>query len=611
MTSPLSLPVPGVGLDARRRALLARIDTVAAAWEVFEHDRSGDEPGLIATDLRRLREAARRDTVTAGLFGLIKRGKSTLLNAIVGDAVSPACATPETAVPVQVRHGEQELIEAWHVDGHVRPLDRASLRDHTSQQGRARDAGVTHVRWQLPAPVLAGGLQLVDTPGLDDADADDFFVARTKQELAAVDLGIVTFLSPPTVGAVEMDFLREILACGPERILVVANLFPQHFDDPTARDAVVEYVRGRIADVVGDRPLNFVTVCAEAAWVARRDGDPGGFERAGGAALLSAIDEIVQHTVGLPAIRSLEGELDTIVRRARAEVDLRLGLLRSEEAMDEREREVRSHLVSFEEDLDRPLDTAVRELRGLSAQARSLLQQHQLSTKRELSEARSVEEIEEVLSDAVRRVEVRSEDVFRAAQVRITRTLMELDAALDQRAHQTLLDLGASHRVVVEAQDAVGRRRVASLGTAAVGGLVGAGAGLVLVGAALGPIGLVGGALLAWRLKEARSSRRELTELRIEVSDRLASVVEEITRELDLRIDAMVREARSMALERRQAFTADLRATLDTFADLRDDPCYRAEALVRAMHTEDVLAGVAGAVRSALDDPADLEAVQP
>lgn len=608
--SGASAPVPGAATRDARRDLVRRIDATLEAWRVFRVDDADGETGLVETDLLRLREAAARDTVTAGLFGLIKRGKSTILNALVGDLVSPAGVTPETAVPVHVEYGPVEQIHAYRVDGAVGELDRETLRDHTSLRGRARDRGITHVRWQLPAPVLAAGLRLVDTPGLDDAEADELFVQRTKQELAAVDLGIVTFLSPPTVGAAEMRFLEEVVASGPERVLVVANLYPQHFDDPTAREDVVDYVRRRVGETVDHDRLQLVTICAEEAWVARRDGDDEAFERSGGAALVTALGEVVDRTVGASALAELEDELERILGHARRELDLRIDVLRSEERMAAREQELRDHLATFEADLDRPIEAAVRELKALGSQGRTLMQQHQLATKRKLSEARSTEDVQRVLTEAIRAVEVRSEDLFRAAQIRITRTLMELDAALDHRADATLLDLGAAQRVELDARLRARRTRAATLGSAAVGGLVGAGAGVALVGAALGPIGLIGGALLAWRLRETRSALGELTTLRVEVSDRLAAVVDELMQELDRRLDRMVEEARRLAHERRVAFTADLRSTLEAIVELGQDPCLRAEALVRALHASEVIGEREPESPIALDEPTDLQTVQ-
>lgn len=617
--APSDALVPGLATRRARADLVARIDDAIAAWRQF-HDDPDAPAGLIETDLVRLREAARRDQVTAGLFGLIKRGKSTLLNALVGEAVSPASPTPETAVPVHVEFAPETSIEAWHADGYVQALEPEELRDHTSQKGANRSVGTTHVRYQLPSPLLVEGLRLIDTPGLDDAQADELFIQRTTQELAAVDLGIVTFLSPPTVGAVEMRFLREVVACGPERVLVVANLYPQHFEDPEKRAAVLDYVRTRVGEAAGDTPLQLVAVCAEDAWQARLDEDDEAFAAAGGRALVEAISRVVDEAVGRPALARLEAELASLLERGAAEVELRLSLLASEDRIAARRDEVAAHLEALEEDLDRPIDAAVRELHGLAEQSRSVLQQLHFTTKGQLAEARSTEEVDTIVAQATRAVEVRAEETFRLAQTRISRTLAELDQALDARADATLVDLGASRRVIRQPGGTGGwSAPAATLGSAAVGGLVGAGAGMVLVGAALGPIGLVGGALVAWRMGELRRSRRDLAALKEATADQLGSVVEDLIARLEQRIDAMVEEARASARQRRTAFTGDLRDTIDTIDALAADPVYRAEALVRAVHVgrvfEDLAEGLddgsGGVARTiAVDDPADLQAIE-
>ena len=59
--------------------------------------------------------------------GEAKRGKSTLVNALLGRDVLPSGVTPLTAVTTTVRYGDDERAEARFLDGHdeKHPLSRA------------------------------------------------------------------------------------------------------------------------------------------------------------------------------------------------------------------------------------------------------------------------------------------------------------------------------------------------------------------------------------------------------------------------------------------------------------------------------------------------------
>ena len=98
--------------------------------------------------------------------GEAKRGKSTLVNALLGRALLPVGVTPLTALATTVRYGRDEGVSAVFRDGGVESFPLAALGDLVTERGnpgnRRNLASVTVV---ADAPVLARGVELVDTPG--------------------------------------------------------------------------------------------------------------------------------------------------------------------------------------------------------------------------------------------------------------------------------------------------------------------------------------------------------------------------------------------------------------------------------------------------------------
>jgi hypothetical protein len=88
-------------------ALAGALDELAALG-------SGQDQGQIAA-LRERLDAARLRVLVAGEA---KRGKSTLINALLGRAVLPAGVTPLTAVATTVRYGDDPHAEVRFADGH-------------------------------------------------------------------------------------------------------------------------------------------------------------------------------------------------------------------------------------------------------------------------------------------------------------------------------------------------------------------------------------------------------------------------------------------------------------------------------------------------------------
>ncbi|MGH3172318.1 MAG: dynamin family protein, partial [Streptosporangiaceae bacterium] len=89
-----------------------------------------DREQLVAL-LGRLDAARLRVLVT----GEAKRGKSTLVNALLGREVLPAGVTPLTAVTTTVRYGDDERAEVRFLDGHDEKHPLAALADLVTERG--------------------------------------------------------------------------------------------------------------------------------------------------------------------------------------------------------------------------------------------------------------------------------------------------------------------------------------------------------------------------------------------------------------------------------------------------------------------------------------------
>ncbi|NJO94596.1 MAG: dynamin family protein, partial [Hydrococcus sp. RM1_1_31] len=102
------------------------------------------------------------------VVGNFKRGKSTLINALLGEEIVTTNVTPETITINQIGYGENYKIEACLTDG-----GRVSLANEELQSDRLADVlkqlpqKVNHLNIQAPIESLQG-ITLVDTPGTND-----------------------------------------------------------------------------------------------------------------------------------------------------------------------------------------------------------------------------------------------------------------------------------------------------------------------------------------------------------------------------------------------------------------------------------------------------------
>ena len=179
-----------------------------------------DELAVLGTDQDREQIAALRARLDAArlrvlVAGEAKRGKSTLINALLGRAVLPAGVTPLTAVATTVRYGDDPHAEVRFADGHEEKQPLTALPDLVTERGNPGNRRhVAAVTVYLDAPVLAGGVELVDTPGTGSVFAWD--TAAAHEALETMDAAVFVLTADPPVSAAERDLYAKItgLVCG-------------------------------------------------------------------------------------------------------------------------------------------------------------------------------------------------------------------------------------------------------------------------------------------------------------------------------------------------------------------------------------------------------------
>lgn len=243
-----------------------------------------DELAVLGTDQDREQIAALRARLDAArlrvlVAGEAKRGKSTLINALLGRAVLPAGVTPLTAVATTVRYGDDPHAEVRFADGHEEKQPLTALPDLVTERGNPGNRRhVAAVTVYLDAPVLAGGVELVDTPGTGSVFAWD--TAAAHEALETMDAAVFVLTADPPVSAAERDLYVKITGLAVATFTVLNKA--DHLDAAGLTEAA-EFTR---------------QVLAQAA---RSSGAPGAPDAPGRIYPVSALAELVGGDTGFAA----------------------------------------------------------------------------------------------------------------------------------------------------------------------------------------------------------------------------------------------------------------------------------------------------------------------
>lgn len=164
------------------------------------------------------------DHLKQGIFRLVvlgdlKRGKSTLINAILGERLLPSDVNPCTAILSVLKYGPQKRVTIhFRDDTPPQQIDVATFKwKYTIDPSEAKALqekdesafpNVSHAVIEYPLPLLSKGIELVDTPGLNDTEARNELVLNYLNDCHAV-LFVLNTTQPCTLD--ERRYLRNFL----------------------------------------------------------------------------------------------------------------------------------------------------------------------------------------------------------------------------------------------------------------------------------------------------------------------------------------------------------------------------------------------------------------
>jgi len=156
-----------------------------------------------------LKEKIQNNVFNLVVLGQFKRGKTTLINALLGEEILPTAIVPLTSIATILKYGEIQDIKVYFNDGRVIEIAPESLPLYVTEKGNPKNKkNVQEVIITYPSPYLKDGVRLIDTPGVGSIYQHNTDVAY--QYLPKSDAALFILSVDQPIGQAELEFLKDV-----------------------------------------------------------------------------------------------------------------------------------------------------------------------------------------------------------------------------------------------------------------------------------------------------------------------------------------------------------------------------------------------------------------
>lgn len=206
-----------------------------------------EELGLDATkeSVRLVRERTAEDSFKVAVVGEFKRGKSTLINGLLGKEILPADPLPCSATLNRITYDVKPHAMISFKNGEKLEVPVEELRSYVTkltEESAQTAETIAEATVFYPLNYCKNNVDIIDTPGLND---DANMTSVTLSVIPQVDISIMAIMALSPFGQYEKDFLEnKLMASDVGKVIFVVTRID--LVDPEDRERIVDHIRQEI-----------------------------------------------------------------------------------------------------------------------------------------------------------------------------------------------------------------------------------------------------------------------------------------------------------------------------------------------------------------------------
>ncbi len=274
-----------------------------------------------SVEIQTLRQRLESNVFNLVVMGEFKRGKSSVINALIGESVLPVGVIPLTAIATILEYGDTPVVQVLFQDGTKKQAKVQALWDFATEKGNPDNKkGVSEVHISWPSPWLKSGIRLIDTPGIGSVHQHNSDVTYGMLPRADAVLLILSVDQP--IGQVEYDFLRQVQKYAGRIFFLLNKTDLLTADDLAESHAFTSQV---ITEIMG--PVTLFPFSARLALEGRKNNSTEQLTQSGFSTFTEALTSFLAKDRGNAMVAALAKGLLRLLSQARFSAELTLSTL--------------------------------------------------------------------------------------------------------------------------------------------------------------------------------------------------------------------------------------------------------------------------------------------
>jgi len=257
------------------------------------------------------------------VMGEFKRGKTSLINALIGCDLLPVAVVPLTSIATILTYGEILKITVCFNNGECMEIPYEKLGDYVTEKGNPKNIkGVSEVYINYPSSYLKDGVRLIDTPGVGSVYQHNTDVAYQYLPKSDAVFFLVSVDQPMSRN--EIDFLNDVKEYS-NKIFFLLNK-KDYLSESELKESM-EFIKNVLGEIYESPKI--YPISAKLALSGIKSNDDKIIEESGIKEFLTDLNKFLMEEKGNVLIKTVLNHILKILQQLEFELDLEMRSLKT------------------------------------------------------------------------------------------------------------------------------------------------------------------------------------------------------------------------------------------------------------------------------------------